>query len=112
MPSDLGCYVEPPVGVEPTTYALRMLPPADHAEGPSARPRRHRMWPQCGLTAMPEPGRTLPGEADKPADLRCCMEPPIGVEPMTYALRGRFSAASDLVKRPLTCVDTSGHLSS
>ena len=90
--SDLPCCLEPPVGVEPTTYALRMLPLAAHAEGPSACLRRRRMWPQCGLRGIPEAGRTLPVEADKPADLRCCVEPPIGVEPMTYALRVRRSS--------------------
>ena len=95
MCADLRCCLEPPVGVEPTTYALRTLSGRLRAKtrrNPCADSQRHRMWSLCGLTPSGETCQPPRGEADKPTDLGRYAEPPIGVEPMTYALRVRRSS--------------------
>ena len=61
--------------------------------------RLSRSWNGSLVPRLPS---VIPEDAAKcVTDLQTCPEPPIGIEPMTYALRGARSPAADALAAPM-----------
>jgi hypothetical protein len=100
--SDLGIWVEPPVGIEPTTFSLRGGPTASHplsasvfvhADSRTARETPHR-YPRFRATSDATPTRPLRAAQDHPgpSDQCTCTVAAISLTP--GVVLGEFSPAA------------------